>query len=301
VSAKRIVSFLPAATEMVCALGLSDRLVGITEECDYPAAIAGKPVVVRCALRMEGLSLSEIDTAVSRRISDGASLYEIDESLLQHLEPDLILTLHLCQVCAPSGNEVSELLKSLKKKPEILWMTPQSVADIEQNIRALGEAAGVLANAEKLIASGRNRLKKLNQTLQGSSRPRVFFMEWIDPVFCAGHWVPEMIEMASGIDLLGRKGADSVRLPWDEVVNSEPEILIVAPCGFNLEKALRIVPPLLDRPGLKNTKIYAVDANAYFARPGPRIFEGVELLAHLFHPEIVPWKGPQNAFRKLST
>jgi iron complex transport system substrate-binding protein len=305
---QRIVSFLPSATEMACALGLADRLVGVTHECDYPEEVKNKPVVVRSALPLEGMSLSEIDIAVSERIRSGESLYLVDEKLIKKLAPELILTQNLCQVCAPSGNEIAQVLKALKPEPEILWMTPKSLAEIEDNLRALGQATGRLSKAEDLIASGRARLDKIaSLTHNLSYRPRVFCMEWIDPVYCSGHWVPEMVELAGGVDALSRKGTDSVRIAWDNVLKWAPEVMIVSPCGFNLNKVLEHTPQLFHLPGWQNLpavcqcRVYAVDANSYFARPGPRVIDGTELLAHLIHPELFSWKGAQNAFERVTS
>jgi len=303
---QRIVSFLPSATEIAFTLGLGDQLVGVTHECDYPPEARNRTVVVRNVLPIETMSQGEIDKAVAERIGSGQSLYQIDERLLQELSPDLILTQDLCQVCAPSGNEVSQVLGSLKKKPQILWMTPRTLAEIEENIRDLGAAAGIVEKANQLIAEGRLRLDRLvSRSVELKYRPRVSFLEWLDPVYCAGHWVPEMIEIAGGVDELGRKGADSVRVSWDEIVKWSPEVLIIAPCGFNLEQVMEQLSPLHTRPGwseipaVRDGKVFAVDANSYFARPGPRVVEGTELLAHLFHPDVFDWIGPRNAYAKL--
>ena len=304
VAAQRIVSFLPSATEMICALGLGDRLMGITHECDYPAEIAGKPIVVRSVLPIESMSQSEIDSAVTERLRNGLSLYRVDETLMREISPDLILTQDLCQVCAPSGNEVSQLLRSLPTKPQILWLTPKSIEQIFDNVRDLGEATGLLPKAEILIAAGRARLEKIANVVRNvSSRPRVFCMEWIDPVYCCGHWVPEMVEIAGGIDKLGRKGTDSVRILWEDVLQWRPEVMIVMPCGFGLAKAavmarqLSTYPGWADLPAVRDNRVYVVHANSYFARPGPRIVEGTELLAHILHPDLFDWNGPPGAFR----
>jgi iron complex transport system substrate-binding protein len=306
VETRRIVSFLPSATEMACALGLSDQLLGITHECDYPPEISGKPVVVHNVLPIESMSQPEIDAAVTQRLRDGLSLYRVDETLMQDIAPDLILTQDLCQVCAPSGNEVSQLLKALPSKPQILWLTPKSLEQIFDNLRDLGEATGRSKMAETLIAEGRARLGKIEAATRILvSRPRVFCMEWMDPAYCCGHWVPEMVRIAGGFDKLGRQGADSVRIPWSDVLQWRPEVLIVMPCGFGLEKAvdqarqLTAYPGWDDLPAVCNRRAYAVDANSYFARPGPRVVEGTELLAHLLHPELFEWKGPADAFRSL--
>ena len=306
VETRRIVSFLPSATEMICALGLGDQLLGVTHECDYPPEIEGKPIVVRNVLPVESMSQSEIDTAVTQRLRNGLSLYRVDEMLMQQIAPDLILTQDLCQVCAPSGNEVSQLLEVLPSKPRVLWLTPKSLEQIFDNLRDLGDATGRFERAEALIAEGRARLETIGvATRDVASRPRVFCMEWMDPVYCCGHWVPEMVRIAGGIDKLGREGTDSVRISWNDVLQWKPEVLIVMPCGFGLEKAvehaakLSSYPGWADLPAVRDSRVYAVDANSYFARPGPRVVEGTELLAHLLHPDLFGWKGPAGAFRRL--
>jgi iron complex transport system substrate-binding protein len=304
----RIVSFLPAATEMVFALGAGGQLAGITHECDYPSEVKAKPVVVRPVLPLETMSLREIDVAVAARIGSGASLYTVDENLLSALRPDLILTQNLCQVCAPSGNDLASALKLLHPTPDILWMSPHSLAGIFENIRELGQALGLSREADAFVEQGRRRLATVaDRAAQASTRPRIFCMEWADPVYCAGHWVPEMVDLAGGRDELARRGTDSVRMAWADVVAWAPEVLVFAPCGFNLEKALQQVsylerlPGWAELPAVRNQRAYVVDANSYFARPGPRVVEGTELIAHLIHPELFSWNGPAGAFRKISS
>jgi iron complex transport system substrate-binding protein len=305
-TSQQIVSFLPSATEIACALGLTDQLVGITHECDYPVEIEGKPVVVRSALPIETMNQREIDVAVAERMRAGHSLYQVDEKLLQELAPDLILTQDLCQVCAPSGTEVTQALNLLPKKPRILWLTPNSLEQIFANVRELGEATGRAKEADELIANGRARLEKIAAvTSRLSHRPRVFCMEWIDPVYCSGHWVPEMVILAGGEDALSREGKDSERVSWDDVVKWAPEVLIVTPCGFNLEKSIEQARQLVSYPGwsdlpaVREGRVYAVDANSFFARPGPRVVDGTELLAHLIHPDLFEWKGSTTAYQLL--
>ena len=302
----RIVSFLPSATEMACALGLADQLVGITHECDYPPEVLGKTVVVRNALPIEGMSQLEIDVAVAQRMRDGLSLYQVDEKLLCELAPDLILTQNLCQVCAPSGSEVAQVLKVLPQQPEILWLTPKSLDEIFANLRDLGAATGRVEAAEQLIAAGRERLEKIATVTRAlRERPRVFCMEWLDPVYCSGHWMPEMVEIAGGADGLGHAGADSVRIPWNDVLEWAPEVLIITPCGFNLDKVIEQSPSLFDYPGwselpaVRKGQVYAVDANSYFARPSLRVVEGTELLAHLIHPDLFAWPRPVTTFARI--
>jgi len=300
----RIVSFLPAATEMAHALGLGGQVVGVTHECDFPAEARSTPVVVRPALALGKMSLREIDAAVSQRLHDGQSLYQVDENLLRRLQPNLILTQNLCQVCAPSGNELAVVLSLLQPKPEVVWMSPHSLQEINQNLRALGQATGRATEAEALIATADARLENIAaRTRSQSLRPRVFCMEWADPVYCAGHWVPEMVELAGGFDALARKRSESTRIAWENVLNWAPEVLIFSPCGFHLAQALEQIAHLESQPGwaelpaVRNGRVYAVDADSYFARPGPRVVEGTELLAHLIHPDLFPWHGPADAFR----
>lgn len=302
----RIVSFLPSATEMAFALGLGDQLVGVTHECDYPPAAKTKPVVVRAALPMETMSPREIDAAVAARIGAGQSLYEVDERLLARLAPTHILTQALCQVCAPSGNEITQALAALPLNPQVVWFTPHCLADIFDNLRQLGAATGRISHAEELIATCRTRLGKVSDiTKTVAYQPRVFCLEWIDPYYCCGHWVPEMVELAGGRDPLGCKGQDSVRVSWESISAYAPEILIVSPCGFGTEAAAEQAARLLKQPGwgnlpaVRGNRVFAVDANSYFARPGPRVVEGVELLAHLIHPELFEWSGAGDAFRRI--
>jgi iron complex transport system substrate-binding protein len=252
------------------------------------------------------MSQLEIDIAVSERMRDGLSLYEVDEKLLQELAPDLILTQNLCQVCAPSGNEVSQALNLLPKKPQILWLTPNSLAEIFANLRELGEATGHSKKAEELIAGAWARLRKISAVTENlAERPRVFCMEWFDPVYCSGHWVPEMVKIAGGLDSLSKAGADSVRIPWADVVAWKPEVLILTPCGFDLAQTIEQSQQLFNYPGwstlpaVRDGRVYAVDANSYFARPGPRVVDGTELLAHLIHPELFSWNGSSNAYQRL--
>ena len=294
---RRIVSFLPSATEIACALGLADSIVGITHECDYPPSIKSKPVVVRNVLPIERMSQSEIDRAVAERMRDGLSLYQIDEELLRTLAPDLILTQNLCQVCAPSGNEVSQVLKALPRAPEILWLTPQSLSEIFDNVRDLGAATGRTAEAAALVEDCESRLQKISAlSLSNDLPPRVFCMEWLDPIYASGHWVPELVKLAGGVDELGRERGESVRVSWDDLTAYAPEVLVIMPCGFNLQQTMKqmwsvfgfqrsdAARRFFELPAVQNGRVYAVDANSYFARPGPRVVEGAELLARLIHP-----------------
>jgi iron complex transport system substrate-binding protein len=285
-SRPRIVSFLPAGTEMVHALGAGSELVGRSHECDYPESVVKLPVVSRPTLDLDGASPGAIDLAVAERMDSGDTLYRIDEVLLRDLRPDVILTQNLCRVCAPSGDELTRAVRKFDLQPEVLFLTPRSIAEIEENIIAVGRSIGREEEAAELVRSNNERLLKLREALAGAPKRRVVFLEWTDPLFCGGHWVPEMITLAGGDDPLGRAGEDSVRIEWDDVVSARPDMIIVSPCGYRLEQSANLARNMTRVRGIE---MFAVDANAYFARPGPRVIEGVELLAHLFHPELIPW------------
>lgn len=293
----RIVSFLPAATEIVHALGSGAELVGRSHECDYPSSVTTLPVVSRPALHLDDESPDAIDRAVAERMASGDSMYEIDELLLRDLRPDVILTQNLCRVCAPSGNELSRAVRTFRVRPEILFLTPRTIADVEDNILAVGEAIGRLSEARSLVEANRERIARVSTAVAHAPKRRVVFLEWTEPPFCAGHWVPEMIALAGGDDPLGRPGGDSVRITESDVAHAAPELIIVSPCGYRLEHSVELARRTRRVTG---ARVYAVDANAYFARPGPRVSAGVELLGHLFHPDIVGWSGEDRPWTEIS-
>jgi iron complex transport system substrate-binding protein len=293
----RIVSFLPAGTEMVHALGAGSELVGRSHECDYPASVTSLPIVSRPALDLGGASPEQIDLAVAQQLDSGDTLYTIDEVLLRDLRPDVILTQNLCRVCAPSGDELTRAVRKFSVEPEVLFLTPRSVGEIEANILDVGRAIGRLEEAEGVVGSNQERLARVRAAVRNAPRRRVVFLEWTDPLFCGGHWVPEMISLAGGEDPLGRPGADSVRMNWDDVVNARPEVVIVSPCGYRLERSVELARQMQRVAG---AEVYAVDANAFFARPGPRVVEGVELLAHLLHPDLISWSHGEQPWERIS-
>lgn len=293
----RIVSFLPAATEIAYALGAGADLVGRSHECDYPPQVRSLPVVSKPALPLEGLSQQEIDRAVSAHLTTGESLYQVDELLLGELRPDIVFTQDLCQVCAPSGNELGRALSELSHQPQVLSLTPRNLAEIEQNILAIGDVTGRTEAARQLVSESRDRVHNVVAAVTGATARRVAFLEWTEPLFCAGHWVPEMVSAAGGDDPLGQPGADSQRMTWDDVAASSPEMIIVAPCGYGLKDAIGVANRL---PRVIDAEIYAVDANAYFARPGPRVAEGMELLAHLFHPDRFAWPHEHQPWSRIA-
>ncbi|MFI5038083.1 MAG: cobalamin-binding protein [Solirubrobacterales bacterium] len=301
-----IVSLLPSATEMAFALGLDDQLIGVTAECDFPSAARKKPVVVRSALPTATMTPSEIDRAVSQRLREGGSLYEADEQLIRRLAPDIIVTQNLCQVCAPSGNELSKLLKVLPKPPKVLWQSPHSIEEIFDCLTELAGATGREERARQFVAGARKRIGAVRALVANAHAPaKVFMMEWTDPPYCSGHWVPEMIEAAGGVDTLARNGVDSVRVSWETIAAAAPETLVLSPCGYDLRGAverarpLRRIPEFTSTPAMQRGRAFAVDSSGYFSRPGPRVVEGVELLGHLFHPDLVEWNGPKDAFSAI--
>ena len=316
----RIVSFLPSATEMVYALGLDEQLVGVTHECDYPPQARNKAVVVRNVLPIETMTQAEIDRAVAERMHNGDSLYRIDEKLLRELSPDLILTQNLCQVCAPSGNEVSQVLQTLEKRPQILWLTPRSITEILDNLRDLARATGREQAAQSIIDDCNSRIDRLKTfASKVRHRPRVFCMEWLDPVYACGHWVPELVKLAGGNDELGQEAGESVRISWDEIANYSPEVIVIMPCGFNLQQTMKEIwnsfgkysatisshrSTFFDLEAVRNGCVFGVDANSYFARPGPRVIEGAELLAQIIHPELFAQSGipdRSSAFQRVDS
>ena len=292
----RIVSFLPAGTEMVYALGAGAELVGRSHECDYPSSVTRLPVVSRPVLDLDDASPAAIDVAVAQRMDSGDTLYRIDEVLLRELKPDVILTQNLCRVCAPSGDELTRAVRKFDLQPEVLFLTPRNVAEIVDNVLTVGRAIGRTDEAQSLVREHEERLAKVRAAVAQAPTRRVVFLEWTEPLFCGGHWVPEMISLAGGYDPLGRPGEDSVRMDWDDVAKAQPEMIIVSPCGYRLERAVELARQM---PQISDATVYAVDANAYFARPGPRVVEGVELLAHLFHPDLVSWPHAERPWERI--
>ena len=301
----RIASFLPAATEMLHVLGLGDRLVGRSHECDYPDAVKTVPVLVDCVFDSLTMTPAEIDAAVACQLSQGKSLYAVDEDKLRAAAPDLLVTQNLCQVCGPAGNEVSHVIQSMRDPPRIVWQSPRTFDDVLHSLRVLGEATGTEEKAVAWSAAAKARIEHVTGRTRRLKKVRVSFLEWVEPFYCAGHWIPQMLTWAGGEDVNGRSGTDSVRISWERVVDFRPEVILVSPCGFKLPGALAQAARLRSQPGWEELpavvdhRVHALDANAYFARPGPRLVEGVELLAHLLHPEKFTWAGPPEAFAQL--
>jgi iron complex transport system substrate-binding protein len=283
----RIVSLVPHATELLFELGLGPQIVGVTHECDYPAQALTRERVTRDVLPA-GLSAGEIDAAVRELTLGGHAIYELDRAALERLEPELIVTQALCPVCAVSYEEVAEVAKTIGSQPKVIALDPKTVGETLGDVRTLAEATGRRDRGVELIAETAARIDRVKLAVRKLSRPRVVALEWLDPVFIAGHWTPQLIELAGGEDLLGLPGEHSETFSWETVAAAEPEIVVVMPCGYDAarahQEALTFASELR---GLKARRIVAVNASAYFSRPGPRLVDGLELLAHVLHPEQV--------------
>jgi iron complex transport system substrate-binding protein len=275
----RICSFLPSATEIIAELGFVDSLVGVSEECRWPPEVVGKPVVTAARIDPSTLSSLEIDEAVRASVRDGRSLYAVDADLIDALSPDLIVTQDLCAVCAVSS---SELETACPVGAEVLSLDPRTLSEVADSVRELGRRLGVTERGLDVAGRMLEQIDRVAASMQGVRRKPVFFAEWIDPPFTAGHWVPEMIELAGGQDVLGRPGQPSFSTSWEEVVAREPELVVLGPCGFGADEAAARAAGLeLPCPAV------AVDGDAYYSRPAPRLEAGVRQLAFLLHPDRV--------------
>ncbi len=291
----RICSLLPSATEIVFALGLEKNLFGVTHECDYPARAQEKTAVVKTALpETKTLSSAQTEEIISRRRAEGKSVYLIDERRLKEINPDIIITQKLCDVCAVSEDQVLEASKVLGHTPEILSLGPATVEEIMDSILEVGKATRTVKKAETLVESLSGRIESVREKLlRERYRPGVFCLEWLEPPYAAGHWVPEMVSIAGGEALLGKAGEPSFRTNWDEILKSSPDYMILMPCGFNIERTLdeieqtiSSVPQWNKLPAVRKGHCYIVDANSYFSSPSPRIVDGIETLAGILHPDI---------------
>jgi iron complex transport system substrate-binding protein len=283
----RIVSLVPHATELLFALGLGDSVVGVTHECDYPPATAAVPRITRDVLPA-GLSAAEIDAAVRERTEKGEAIYLLDEEKLAELEPDLIVTQELCPVCAVSYEEVRDVAKKLDPCPTVIALDPKTFGETMGDIRTLAQATDAREAALDLVARQRARVDRVRLALKGAARRRVIAIEWFDPVFIAGHWTPQLIDMAGGTDLLGFAGEHSEQLGWELLEAAKPEVVVCIPCGYDGPRALAEAEQFSGRlRALKAKEVVALDAAAYFSRPGPRLVDGLETLAHALHPDRV--------------
>lgn len=300
----RIWSLLPSATEILFALGLGNQVTGVTHECDYPPEAAARPRVTRSFIDAARPS-REIDQQVRQRLAAGLQLYAIDEERLRNDPPDLIVTQDLCPVCAVSPSDIESHLKAAACAVRVVSLTPSTLDDVLEDVRTVGRAAGREAEAERLAGGLRRRLQGVRSAVAGAPRPRVLCLEWLDPPIPAGHWVPQMVELAGGQSWPLAAGEPSRKVPWEELAAYQPEVVILMPCGFDARRAeeesaaLAAYEGWLDLPAVRRGQVFATDANAYFSRPGPRLVDGVEMLAHILHPDRWSQPPPPGSVLKL--
>lgn len=302
--APRIVSLLPSATEIVCALGLVDSLVGVTHECDYPSGVERKPQLTASRISHQTMSSAEIDHAVRSQLDGHGSIYDLDEDRLRTLAPDLILTQELCEVCAVSYRRVQQAARRLDTDATIVSLEPATIADILANIGTVGDLTGRQAEANALVDGLRARLDALSTSLSRiTRRPRTLVLEWLEPPFAPGHWVPEQVGLAGGDPGFGTAGGVSRTTTAEEISAYAPEVIVLAPCGFYAADTLRQLPSAQlpagwsELPAVRDGNVWAVDATSYFSRPGPRVIDGAEILARILHPDVVGPPEQQHALR----
>ena len=288
----RIVSLLPSATELVCGLGLRQQLVGVSHECDYPNSVIGLPVLTSSRIP-EGLDSGSIDHLVTEQLKSDQALYDLNIDVLTSLRPDLIVTQALCDVCAVSGNDVARAVGGLPNNPKVINLEPNCLTDVLDTVELLAEAADCVKQGQIYLRELRYRISQVNDkssVINRSDKPRVALLDWLDPIFDGGHWSPEIIELAGGIACFGNKREPSQRRSWNDLIQAKPEIIFIALCGFNVERSMQDVEDffssqefsvLLDQVG---SKIFLVDGNAYFSRPGPRLVDALEIMANALHP-----------------
>ena len=300
----RIVSLLPSATEILYALGLAADVVGVTHECDFPPEAAKKPVLIKPRVDPHAPQ-AEIDRQVRELVIRGESIYAVDADLLESLQPDLIVTQDLCHVCAASPDDLATALTRFQSPPRILTLTPHSLDDVWKDIARVGDATGAKSKAETLVANLKSRITLIESVIARSGRrPRVLCLEWLDPFYVAGHWVPEMVGRAGGEDVLGRQGESSFKVTSDEIAATNAEIVIVMLCGYDAARnaaefrTMQLPDSWQKLPACRDQRIFAIDANSYSSRPGPRLADGLELFARLFHPDLFPEKLLSGAYLK---
>jgi iron complex transport system substrate-binding protein len=301
----RIISLLPSATEIICALGLGDQLVGVTHECDYPEFVRSLPKVTTTLIPTTATS-GEIDVLVRERLKSQRALYSLDLPVLEQLAPDLIVTQALCDVCAVAEAEVETAACRLPGRPRVVNLEPTSLQDVFETLRLVGRAARVEARADAVVRSLRERVEAVAMRVARVHRPRVLLLEWLEPLFSCGHWSPELVALAGGDEAIGKPGARSRMLSWAEVAAARPEVVVLACCGFGVARTLADVPLLHTRqewltlPAVRAGRVFVVDGSAYFSRPGPRLVDSLETLAHALHPDVYPLPPGGAPARQLS-
>jgi iron complex transport system substrate-binding protein len=288
----RIVSLVPSATEMLFALGLGDEVTAVTHECDHPAAALDLPKVTRDLIG-PGLGPAEIDRAVRELTEQGKAIYALDEARLRELQPDLIVTQALCAVCAVSYDDVVKVAEGIESEPQVISLDPHTLGEVLGDVRTLAAATGHKDEGVDLVQDAAARIDKVRLAVRGEAPVRVAALEWLDPVYVAGHWTPQLIEYAGGVDVLGLPGEHSEVRSWEEVAAAQPQVVVVMPCGYDAERALQEAEDFADElAAVGAERVVAVDAAAYFSRPGPRLIDGLELMAHILHPDRVPLAEP---------
>jgi len=301
----KIVSLLPSATELVCGLGLRDQLVGVSHECDYPRSVVGLPILTSSRIP-EGLSSDEIDRLVTDQLKNDEALYDLVIAPLVELQPDLIVTQALCDVCAVSGNDVAKAIGSLPGDPQVINLEPICLDDVLETVTLLAEAAQCVEHGQRYRVELQGRIDTVSQrSATLADRPRVALLDWLEPLFDGGHWTPEIIALAGGTPVFGDKRQPSQRREWHELIDAAPDIIFIALCGFNIERSLQDVEAFLKEDGFvelhrrTGTRVYLVDGNAYFSRPGPRLVDALEIMANALHPDIHPLpEGMDAAFKQ---
>lgn len=306
VSGMRIVSLLPSATEILFALGLGDSVVGVSHECDFPAQARSRPVVIRSRIPHDAAP-GEIDRLVREFVARGESLYSVDADALRELAPDVIVTQDLCHVCAASPDDLAGSLSALQHQPQIISLNPQNLADVCKDILTVGDATGRAPAARALVAQFEARISAVEYAVSGiSQRPKVVCLEWLVPFYVGGHWVPEMVERAGGHDALARAGNRSFHVHAEDVIAAAPDIILVMPCGYDAGQAaveysaMQFAPEWNAVPAVRQARVFALDANGYFSRPGPRLADGVETLAQILHPQAASFQIPAGRIRKIT-
>lgn len=303
---KRIVSFLPSATEILYQLGVGDQIVGVTHECNFPDEAKCKPRVIYSSFDPTTINSKEIDRRVVELMHSSGDIYLIDEQVLKKANPDLIVAQGLCDVCSPTTKEISKAVSILNNKPEVLILDPHNLDDILASILEMAKKIGKIDEAQKLIGSLRKRIEYV-KSKSTKSRPKVLCIEWLDPLFTAGHWVPQMVEIAAGINCISTAGEPSRRMKIEEVMKFDPDIVVLMPCGFDINRIRKEYSTLANNNewkllrAVQNNNVYAVDANSYFSRPGPRTVTGIEILAKIIHPETFgDLKIPDDSFSRIN-
>jgi iron complex transport system substrate-binding protein len=285
----RIVSLLPSATDIVCTLGLRDQLVGRTHECDWPPGVEEVPVMTSDALSTSEMSSREIHDAIGGAVHSGSSIYELDVEVLEAVAPDLVITQELCEVCAVSYKEVAAAARVMDADTKIVSLEPRLVGDILAHVALVGQLTDRDERARVVVEGARRRLDRLREAARGAERPRVACIEWLDPIFASGHWVPEQVEFAGGEEVLGPRGEPSREVAWEAVVEAAPEVLVLMPCGMPIDRTMSELGAITSRPGygdlpaVRDGRVFAVDGSSYFNRPGPRVVRGAEILYELIH------------------